>query len=91
MQFVVRESMPGIEVTPKTAKLAYRLQFYLDCKDNYFYVLDSLLKVFTIDDMKVNKLELEEELSFFSVDNACMNFKVIDAQKNEKRGQTSWC
>lgn len=60
--------------------MAFRLLIYLDCKDSYYYFLNSLLQVYFIDELKEDELDLEEEFrefSFFSADDAHTNYREL--------------
>lgn len=63
----VQTSLPGIELTPETEQLAYRLQFYLNVKDSSYYILESVLQENPLDVLKLEESILEEEFGFFSV------------------------
>lgn len=69
--------MPGIEQLPKTLNLAKRLQFYLDAKDCEYYILQALLTVQQINDLKAEESKLEAEFGFYSVKDACNNFRSL--------------
>lgn len=73
----VIELLPGIEQCPKSLNLATRLQFYLVCKSSYYYVFEALLQVFTLDELKMEELELESEFNFFNVEDAATNFQSL--------------
>lgn len=67
-------SLSGIDLTPETEQLAYRLQFYLDVKDISYYILESILEEHPLEVLKLEEYILEEEFSFYSIPDARLNF-----------------
>lgn len=80
--------MSGIELTLKIANLDLWLQFCLDCKDIYYYIPNSLLQVFTFDELNIDELELEDEFCFFSsVKDAHTNFRSLVLGRMRKEAE----
>lgn len=66
--------MPNISKCPKSINLATHLQFYMKCKSSYYYVYESLFLVYSLEDLKIEELELEAEFNFYNMEDTHNNF-----------------
>lgn len=57
----VNDLMLGCESTPKTHNLAIRLRLFFDIKDTEYYVMESLMVVMSLKELKVEEERLSEE------------------------------